>query len=130
MNREIKFRAWDKQHEISRVISIQKCGMIYFDFESYRNDQDSEYGNQDIDVKNMPIMQFTGLKDSKGADIYEGDIVKSIKYNSTMKVIWGYCAWGLEKNEGISAPNFQQFGLEDLEVIGNIYENPELLSQK
>ena len=119
MKREIKFRAWHLDD-----------GMLYFDFDSFQKDYHDQYGN---------IMQFTGLTDKNGKEIYEGDILKCVdEFNENEKVIevvfknGGYCIeWDGMFYDGsditlISWAN--ETGIE-FEIIGNIYENPELLKQ-
>ena len=124
--REIKFRAWDKK----RKEMLHKP--ILFPKREGGGQAVSGNGNQ------YELMQFTGLKDKNGKEIYEGDIVK-----------WGHhCEWCKEEPIRIAevqfAPDIQfktliydepfrfgSFAYKDtykhLEIIGNIYENPELL---
>ena len=110
--RDIKFRAWDKLYnEMLHDIQFKHYDVT---FDLYLTDR-------------YVVMQYTGLKDRNGKEIYDGDIVKSNKYGDRMIVIWGHCAWGLKKTTGESAPSFTQYGLQDLYVIGNIYENNDLL---
>lgn len=135
MNREIKFRAWDKKRKIM-------VGSSYP--ENWGNDKD-EYWDDWVYIelagvtslsenKDFEVMQYTGLKDTNGVEIYEGDIVTACYIDSngigqksnSMKVIWGHHAWGLEYGGGKSAPGITDW--KWLEVIGNIYENPEILT--
>jgi len=100
MNREIKFRAWDSIRE-----------EMYFGYDVY-NPVPTGYTQ-------LEVMQFTGLKDKNGKEIYEGDIVKPLSITGKNMVVLF--------NEGmfnIAAMMKFNYGFE---VIGNKYENPELL---
>lgn len=68
--------------------------------------------------------QFTGLHDKNGVEIYEGDVVRSETYNMDKKEVrWSYTYW--------SPFLYYMSSVEEyFEVIGNIYENPELLNAK
>ena len=77
------------------------------------------------------VYQCTGLKDKHGKLIYEKDIVKDIPTQTVYKVSHKKCAFYLENKEyvGYFHELSQCFSTHRLEVIGNIYENPELLSE-
>ena len=114
--REMKFRAWDSE-EKKFVLSNQ-------------------IGRQNIPTRatrqgfalttNFILMQFTGRKDKNGKEIYEGDIMKAryvtgqiniceIKFKDGCFGANGYCNWG---------------DICEFKIIGNIYENPELLKEE
>ena len=85
-----------------------------------------------------PIMQYTGLKDKNGKEIYEGDIVYAHLNDGTYKVEWGgymivgefedECCYGPYLNDGSGSMESAAPG-DLLEVIGNVYENPELVKK-
>ncbi len=115
--REIKFRAWDKKEK----------KMFYFDiFEISASGAVCGEGENccDITYPYIILMQYIGLKDKNGKEIYEGDIIlKFIKGNTEIKfdpfeVRWHpiTCGWNITGKRG-----------HYYEKIGNIYENPELL---
>lgn len=107
MNREIEFRAWE--HDRKK--------MCY----GY------QYNIGDAEQNKYPIMQFTGLKDKNGKEIYEGDIVSHLHSADTCVVVFQKeTAMFLAEEIGDEKLGF---GIEDVtEVIGNIYENADLLS--
>ena len=121
--REIKFRAWDNLNK--RMITSG----IFFN-------------NTLMQLKTAPnieLMQYTGLKDKNGKEIYEGDIVEVSYYDyteegcelSNHQVVWcnDYPAFDLEPHIDYES-NALQYVLHEYpvcKVIGNLYENPELL---
>jgi uncharacterized phage protein (TIGR01671 family) len=84
----------------------------------------------DIPSEQYVIQQFTGLKDSKVKDIYEGDIVRyeldGIVYTQTVE--WGNNGWEMIDTRLYSTPLITN--LPNFEVIGNIFENGELLNDE
>ena len=122
--RKIKFRAWNKQTK-----NIYRCTSIYDDG-SCRIQDDST--NKHIEANNVILLQYTGLKDKNGVEIYEGDIVKEPYYvdeNNGFLILKVIFKEGEYLGEIL---NKKGFGLQRLtiykEVIGNIYENHELLN--
>lgn len=133
--REIKFRAWDRGCKMMIAPFDIRTLIKAFNDES----NDAEYADHPVyqhlgytgDAEGYDLMQFTGLKDKNGVDIYEGDVVRM----QGKKRIGQYVTEVIFK-----APIFRPVrndtyfvdwaALVGCEVIGNIFENPELLEDK
>jgi len=117
--REIKFRAWsDKNMHVVKTIHFsQTDGEIDGVGLAYRGAY--------FPIGMVNLMQFTGLKDKNGKEIYEGDIVRQREFipndhTITAEIVFSEGCFILNGWEQFICPN-------QCEVIGNIYENPELL---
>lgn len=131
MGREIKFRAWNGMNmfEVCDIdFSNNKVGEMFR--HSLRNEYDT--------IEDVELVQYTGAKDSDGMEIYEGDVVQvtvlNVKERKTELVpaVIEYIAPNfavrvIKDNEVILG---DKDDWEGLKVIGNIYENPELLEAK
>jgi uncharacterized phage protein (TIGR01671 family) len=119
--REIKFRAWDKKKK------------KMFDWKYFLDwcDIDHLFGNLGIENKrtNIPdfeVMQYTGMKDRNGKEIYEGDIYHQGDKNILYVVEW--LDTGLMgKQKGTNSYAGLSYWKDKIEVVGNIWDNPELL---
>jgi uncharacterized phage protein (TIGR01671 family) len=132
MSREIKFRAFDKK-ENDMVYGILPLSDGTFLIENANSEKFVDiYCDDNLAPNNYVIMQLTGLKDKNGKDIYEEDIYK---YRSKIyKVYFSDSFAGVRIKEIVKPGNMsihtsiQADTDVEAEVIGNIYENPELLS--
>ena len=121
--REIKFRAWNKHDEIMEHIN----DLYWFE----------ENGVHDFNDNNYEFMQYTRVKDVNGTEIYEGDIVNICTEGgcNPAKVIFDnedqkgcFCVIGYLGD--LRTYPIKDFVDCEIEVIGNIYENPELLHRE
>lgn len=117
-----KFRVW--HHELGRLMSV-KC-MFFQDSEIEEFELNDALMNDYITAypDEIELMQSTGLKDKNGKEIFEGDVVKCNGLLGTIesfKAMW-ICSF-------MKYNNYQKVGFfaQEIEVVGNIYENPELL---
>ena len=105
------------------------CERLYF-IDVPRKDPDDSNHRYEIDPET--VCEFTGLTDKNSVKIFEGDIVKT-KYGRHCKVIWFssrcYVQWDLfpVENKHEAPDHFDIWDFKNLEVIGNIYDNPELM---
>ena len=130
--REIKFRAWDnqlKRFSEDGTICLNRCGHIFVL-------HNTEYTS--IEQDTYTLLQYTGLKDKNGKEIYEGDIVK---FNDIFSfpsqgviapIVWHEPTLRLipqDTEENTRGGHYIHHwdSIQDIEVIGNIWENKELL---
>ena len=81
-----------------------------------------------IDEAAKNSQQFTGLMDSKGKEIYEGDIIHHLEYGGNWEVVYSLENTGYDLTNGAHSMHLGSGCCPNLEVIGNIYQNPELLA--
>lgn len=132
MSREIKFRAWDydtntmiyPDSELETIFCFDKVGL-------------SVYHNNGQELSSFELMQYAGLKDKNGKEIYEGDILYHNEYYWLVK-------HGEYKYHTYDSTDITSYGLifenynfgetnnfnSNWIVVGNIYENPELLEEE
>ena len=120
--REIKFRAWDKVNKkVRKVMSL--------DFYNTRQSEVTLASDGDVYLRyfeQVELMQYTGLKDKNGKEIYEGDLLKTR--------IGGYEQASPYVVEDMRKLYFElkrddsYYRIQQTVIIGNIYENPELMA--
>ena len=136
--RDIIFRAWDKEYETM----VDNWDMFSFVGELMEFLKLMSVKQSEQDSSNYILMQWTGLEDKNGKQIFEGDIIKSPYIKTAGANNQGEVFW----DESSAKFNIRGFSngsndcpwdafwcnsdLEEMKVVGNIYENPELLEEQ
>jgi uncharacterized phage protein (TIGR01671 family) len=136
MSREFKFRAWD----------LNKKEMLYFDgiFNKKPYTERSSFSQYEScpEYHKLEIMQYTGVKDKNGNKIYEGDLISYLSVSDQEISVGGeiiyddrmssymVCFYATNMFEEDNILPLFDYEYENIEVIGNIYETPELLEGK
>lgn len=138
--RDIKFRAWKHVNTPEMFNDVQaiefKSGVAYL---GYRLSS-STVRTDEEQLDNLILMQYTGLKDKNGSEIYEGDIVNykntfidpmtgrgKLSVDVNREVVYKNGAFRMKINHSDTSSFFDS---EKMEVIGDIYRNPELLKEQ
>lgn len=132
-NRLIKFRVWRKDYNkmfnVSSVCWNEMGDIVELELSTKKEELDYyvNYVSENFDIAEYNIfMQYTSYKDMNGKEIYEGDIVRY--YNDIYEVKWMWAGFYIHSLQN----GFDELATNEnfVEVIGNIYENPELLNDE
>lgn len=127
MSREIKFRVWDVENK--EMLNVQELDFeptFYGGRIAIRPDQYNDY----FDTEDMILMQYTGVNDKCGKEIYENDIVYVAGEDENATIEWDeQTARFIIHFDGWIA-DFDNYYGKELEIMGDIYNNPELLGEK
>ena len=136
MNREIKYRAWLKEEKkmvIVETIDFSEKSIQYLE----KNEIIDTYLLRTKFLEDIDLMQYTGLKNKNGKEIYEGDILKynfpydgRLKHVSLVKFVETEASFGIKDRYENEIPLYRIAANNYFEVIGNIYENEELLKSE
>ena len=133
--REIKFRAWLKEER-----KMENVKTMDFTDKTIRCLKKNEFINayllRRVSFDDVELMQYTGLNDKNGKEIYEGDIIKykfpydiRLKHISPVKFLETEASFGIKDRYGNEIPLYTISANNYFEVIGNIYKNKNLLEE-
>lgn len=126
--KEFKMKAWlKKEKKMVAIIGID------FNYEYIRYTEDDNLFNSDYktaEFKDIELLQFSGVKDKAGQELYEADV---IKFNDGVDDIYGLISYDDEDGTyRVSYENITEHLSDregDFEIVGNIFENPDLHEQ-
>ena len=129
MGREIKFRAWDKKDKRMIVGEQEFITLLVTSKGVFRlNPHHQEPLWSLCEKERFELMEYTGLKDKNGREIYEGDFIQNDSAIGEVEWVQEHCAFmAFTRNPSFYRHLESDGQLNLTEVIGNIYENPELL---
>ena len=123
--RDIKFRVWD--NERNAMFNSKSVDIDFFEGKIEITSDTIRYDEVYTDeIKDFELMQYVGCKDKNNKEIYEGDIVKTKEHIG--QIIYSKGMFFIDVKGDFYLPIYNV--TEFMEVIGNIYENPELITNK
>lgn len=136
--REIKYRVWDKRigkmGEVTEIrLSKVQNNLVKYRYTDDRGKIIDEQSHFDKGFSNgLDIMQYTGLKDKNDKEIYEGDIIKAGWHGYKAVVTWQensvrFIGEVIGEKAIVYVDMVDKDDISAVKVIGNIYENPELI---
>lgn len=146
MEREIKFRAWDKLGKRIGEVNYIKYSDVQYTHVSARFKQKEKtvdewfnYGSED-GCDNLILMQYTGLHDKNGKEIFDGDLLHVLEVDNTGSFEYVSAVEFKESGFIVTEPNGTEvplacfyykdgYPLFEIEIIGNIFENGDLLGE-
>ena len=138
MKRIVKFRMWNKT--LKQMCEVKTLsGQYAWGYPIGQGESREQVVNTAHDLNdNAVLMQFTGLHDKNGKEVYEGDVVHWLGFDSKRYQVC-YDRWGIPALAGIKdceGGDFKEFEMDynaapgRCEVLGNVWENPELMEAK
>ena len=128
--REIKFRAWLKEKK--EIVDVEEIDFM----NKVINYIDNDYENNRQEIRgayfeDIELMQYTGLKDKNNKEIYEGDVLSNGNDEKPYKVIFENGSFRAEFEGDFEEYSFYLIDIvaQHCEIVGNIYQNPELLGE-
>lgn len=114
-----------------REIKFRVYSTVTGSFDSLTLEEAVMYNPQKISIKSLvedlTFLQYTGFKDNEGLEVYESYIVEAFGGHVTGVVVMYEGSWSIKTETGYE-PLFEAYDSCDLHVLGNVHENPELLT--